>query len=389
MTTGFVVHERYMWHDTGSAAHFLPSGGFVEPARHDENPESKRRFRGLVEATGLIDHLTLLSPTAAAEEDLLRYHTQQYVDKIKSLSAANAGEAGMDAPVGRGTFEIALLAVGGLFRAFDAVIGGEVDNAYALIRPPGHHALPDMGIGFCLFGNNVLSIKRAKELHGVERVAVVDWDVHHGNGTQFAFYEDPSVLTISVHQEKFLPPNSGTIEETGAGAGEGYNVNVPLPPGSGVGAYQATFERVVVPALLAFRPDFVVVGSGLDAAAFDPLARMMVHSECYRSLTKMLLDAALEVCDGRVVMAHEGGYDAAYVPFCGLAVLEEMSGERTECQDPFLPIIAGFGGQELRPHQDEVIRRAEALLKPLRGDPHRTVPGPGATSSAKEGRDDA
>jgi len=389
MTTGFVVHERYMWHDTGSAAHFLPSGGFIEPGRHDENPETKRRFRGLIEATGLADHLTHLSPVVATEDDLLRYHTREYVDKVKSFSAANGGEAGIDAPVGRGTFEIALLAVGGLFRAYDAVIGGEVDNAYALIRPPGHHALPDMGIGFCLFGNNVLSIKRAKELHGVERVAVVDWDVHHGNGTQFAFYEDPSVLTISVHQENFLPPDSGTIEETGAGAGEGYNINVPLPAGSGVGAYLAAFERVVVPALLAFRPDLVVVSSGLDAAAFDPLARMMLHSECYRSLTRMLLDVALEVCDGRLVMAHEGGYDAAYVPFCGLAVLEEMSSVRTECEDPFLPIIAGFGGQELRPHQDEAICRAQALPKPQRGDPRRAVPGQGAAAAAKGGQEEA
>jgi aldehyde dehydrogenase (NAD+)/betaine-aldehyde dehydrogenase len=365
MTTGFVVHERYMWHDTGSAALFFPSGGFIEPAHHSESPETKRRFRGLVEATGLLGYLTPLAPTPATENDLLRYHTQGYVDKIKAYSAAFGGDAGMAAPVGRDTYEIALLAVGGVFRAYDAVITGEVDNAYALVRPPGHHALPDMGIGFCIFGNNVLSIKRAKEIHGIERVAVVDWDVHHGNGTQFAFYEDPSVLTISMHQDNFLPPDSGAMEDVGAGPGEGYNINVPLPPGSGTGAYLATFERVVTPALLAFDPDLIVVGSGLDAAGFDPLARMLLHSESYRSMTRMLLQVASRVCDGKVVMVHEGGYDAAYVPFCGLAVLEELSGVRTECEDPILSTLVGVGGQELQPHQDEVIREAAEAARTL------------------------
>jgi acetoin utilization deacetylase AcuC-like enzyme len=362
MATGFVWHELYMWHDTGSAAGPLPAGGLLEPGEHSENPATKRRFRSLLEVSGLLEHLVPIAPRAAIEEELLRFHTPGYVERIRRLSADRGGEAGELTPFGPGAFEIAALAVGGCLAAVDAVVDGTVANAYALVRPPGHHAEPARGLGFCIFGNVALAVLHARAAHDLARVAVVDWDVHHGNGTELAFWRDPAVLTISIHQDSCYPPGSGAIDAVGEGAGYGFNVNVPLPPGSGVGAYVATFEQVVAPALAAFEPELIVVASGFDAGAFDPLGRMQMHSEGYRSLTRILLDVAGDVCGGRLVLCHEGGYSAAHVPFCGLAVLEELSGVRTGAEDPFLPACEALGGQELQPHQHAVIEACAERL---------------------------
>jgi acetoin utilization deacetylase AcuC-like enzyme len=258
-----------------------------------------------------------------------------------------------------------VLAAGGVITAIDAVLDGKVDNVYALTRPPGHHAEADQGRGFCIFGNAAIGAMHARQARGLERVAIVDWDVHHGNGTQKAFYGDPTVLTVSIHQDNYYPPGEGMLEEVGEGAGEGYAINLPLPAGSGVGAYVAAFERVVAPALRSFRPDLIIVASGLDASVMDPLARMMMTSAGYKRLTQILMEVADEVCDGRLVVEHEGGYSSAYVPFCGLAVVEQLSGISSGVTDPFLEIFEGVGGQDLQPHQDEAIAAAEANLSRL------------------------
>ncbi len=241
---------------------------------------------------------------------------------------------------------------------------GRVRNAYALVRPPGHHALPDMGMGFCIFANIAIAIRVLQGRGLTRRVAVVDWDVHHGNGTQAIFAEDPSVLTISIHQDSYFPPDSGHRHERGHGAGEGSALNVPLPPGSGVGAYLHTMERVVTPALRSFQPDLVVVACGFDANAFDPLGRMLLTAAGFRSMTAQLLAVAAEVCDGRVALVHEGGYSEAYVPFCGLAVVEELAGAKTEIEDPYHHLLDGMGGQALQPHQADAIAAAAALPIP-------------------------
>jgi acetoin utilization deacetylase AcuC-like enzyme len=197
-------------------------------------------------------------------------------------------------------------------------------------------------------------------------VATVDWDVHHGNGTQQAFYEDPTVLTISIHQDRLFPTRSGGIDETGSGAGEGRNINIPMPAGSGVGAYLAAFERVIVPALRKFKPDLIVVPSGFDAGGTDPLGRMMVHSGGYRQMTRLLMEVAADICGGRLVLSHEGGYSATNVPYCGLAVMEQLSGIGTDIQDPWLPIMEEWGGQDLQPHQEAAIDRAALALNRLK-----------------------
>jgi acetoin utilization deacetylase AcuC-like enzyme len=355
-----------MWHDTGTSAWVTPAGLTVQPLGHIESAEGKRRIRNLVEVSGLIDHLVQLKPRMATEEEVLRLHTREYMDRIKKASDEIGGDAGDLSPFGHGSYEIALLAAGGCMTAVDAVLDGKVDNAYALVRPPGHHAERTTGRGFCIFANTALAAVHARQARGVSRVAIVDWDVHHGNGTEHAFYDDHTVLTISIHQDNNYPPNSGGLGDTGSGSGVGYNINVPLPAGSGVGAYVATFERVVAPALRAFSPELILIASGLDASAMDPLASMMMTSEGYRTLTKTVLEVAAEVCRGRLVACHEGGYSPAYVPYCGLAILEEMAGIRTGLEDPLLELLAQFGGQEIQPHQEAVIREAAKLAGDLR-----------------------
>ena len=355
-----------MWHDTGTSAWVVPASLTVEPMGHIESAEGKRRIRNLIEVSGLMDHLVQLKPRMATEEEILRLHTPEYVGRIKKMSSGIGGDAGEETPFGHGSYEIALLAAGGCMTAVDAVLDGKVDNAYALVRPPGHHAERDQGRGFCIFANTALAAVHARQARGISRVAIVDWDVHHGNGTEHAFYEDPTVLTISVHQDNNYPPSSGGIADTGAGVGIGYNINVPLPPGSGVGAYTATFERVVAPALRAFRPELILVASGLDASAMDPLAHMMMTSDGYRKLAQTVLAVARDVCGGRLVACHEGGYSPAYVPYCGLAILEEMAGVRTGLADPLLGLLAAFGGQEIQPHQEAVVREAAKLATAVR-----------------------
>ena len=362
MSTGFVFHELYMWHNTWNWNQVFAPSLTIQPGEQAENPETKRRFRNLLEVSGLLDSLVPIKPRYATEDEIARFHTRKHIARIKAMSAENGGDASELTPFGRGSFEIAQLSAGGTMAALDAVISGQVKNAYALVRPPGHHATADVGMGFCLFGNVVIAIMHARAVHKLGRIATVDWDVHHGNGTQSAFYADPTTLTISLHQDNLFPVNSGGLAENGEGAGKGYNLNVPLPPGCGDGAYLAAFERVVLPALHKFKPELIVVPSGFDASGVDPLGRMMVTSEGYRAMTKLLLKAADDLCGGRIVMSHEGGYSAMHVPYCGLAVIEEMTGIRTGVEDPWAPHMTKWGQQSLQPHQELAIGEAAKLV---------------------------
>ncbi|MBB5953687.1 acetoin utilization deacetylase AcuC-like enzyme [Saccharothrix tamanrassetensis] len=362
MATGYVYHELYGWHDTGTHAGLVPADPRrgIQPFRHYENPDAKRRAHELVVASGLIDRLTRLAPRSATDEELLLVHTPGHLQRLTEAddTGGDAGDGG--SPFGRGSPGIARLAVGGVIRCVEAVLDGEVDNAYALVRPPGHHAVPDSGMGFCMLANIAVAVQAVRASRGVERIAVVDIDVHHGNGTQAVFYEDPEVLALSLHQDRVFPPDSGFVTERGEGAGFGYTLNLPLPPGTGTGGYLEAMRRVVLPALHRFRPDLIMVAAGFDANAMDPLARMMLTPRAYREIATMLVDAAAELCGGRIVCSHEGGYDEAYVPFCTQAVVEVLAGVEEPFDDPF-----GFdnlGQQELQPHQEKAIEAAEALL---------------------------
>lgn len=364
--TGLVCHEQYFWHHTGATNGAVPYYGFpVQPDQHPESPETKRRFLGLLEVSGLLDKLVRIRPRPATKEELTAFHSAEYVDLVKRLSDGVGGEAGELAPVGTGTFEIAALSAGGCLTALDSVVKGDVRNAYCLVRPPGHHAERDRGRGFCIFANNVLVASRARQVHQLGRVAIVDWDVHHGNSQETAFLEDRDVLTISVHQDGYYPAGSGPVEQNGRGEGLGSNINIPLPPGSGHGAYLEAWQRVVAPAVQRFRPDLIIVSSGFDANVMDPLGRMLCHSETFRALARMTVELADQLCAGRLIALHEGGYSTAYVPFCGLAVIEELAGHRTSVTDPLFAVFESMPGQLIQPHQRAVIDRAAMLVAPI------------------------
>jgi len=229
--TGLVAHERYFWHDAGSGAGFSSVNPYAQPDRHPESPDSKRRLLALLEVSGLADRLVRIAPRLAERHELEYFHTPRYIELVERLSAGAGGAVGDSATIGPGSYDIARLSTGGCLAAVDALVSGHVANAYALVRPPGHHAEPDQGRGYCVFGNAVIAIRHAQRVHGVGRIAVVDWDVHHGNGTELAFLEDPSVLTISVHQDRCYPLDAGGMDQTGRGAGARTNLNVPLPAG--------------------------------------------------------------------------------------------------------------------------------------------------------------
>ena len=362
---GYVWHELFGWHDTGTHVGYLgsnPRAG-LQPFAHFESAESKTRMHELLAVSGLLDALVRVPARPATDDEILRVHTVQHLNRIVTESGLpKGGDAGDGvSPFGRGGADIARLAAGAAIAATDAVLDGRVDNAYALVRPPGHHATPTTGMGFCIFNNLAIALRHAQS-RGVRRVAVVDWDVHHGNGTQDVFFADPDVLTISVHQDNLFPPASGALTERGTGQGGGYNINVPLPAVSGDGAYVDTVTRVVVPALRVFQPELIMVSCGFDAGAMDPLAQMMVTAAGFRALATAVADAAQELCGGRLVMVHEGGYSPVYVPFCGLAVVEVLAGKTTGIGDPFGPSIAAYGGQDLQPHQRALIDRAAGMV---------------------------
>ncbi|KAG1703384.1 hypothetical protein DVH05_007332 [Phytophthora capsici] len=357
MKVGYVYDERYLWHRPWSVQY----SALMEPFRHWEAPETKRRFHSLLAVSGLLDQLVPIKPQIATMDQMERVHTQRYLQELEHLSAREeGGNAGEEAPFSQFAFDIARLSAGGVLAAVEAVMNGKVDTAYALTRPPGHHAVADKGMGFCLLNNVAIAAKHLLETYPtqIKKIAIVDYDVHHGNGTQEAFYKDDRVLFVSLHQDNNYPVNSGAIRERGEAQGEGFNVNLPLPPGSGSGAYGYAFQSVVLPLLDRFKPDFILVSSGFDASYADPLAAMILSSRVFRFMAHALIKAANRSCGGRIVFAHEGGYSETYVPFCGVAVIEEMLEIRDaekQVKDPFLDEVEQWGYQELQEHQKKVV----------------------------------
>ena len=344
MTTAFYFDEKCLWHTTGEHALILPVGGYIQPPAaggHAESPESKRRMKSLMDVSGITAQLDLKIADQVLREDMLRVHPASYIDAFKRMSDAGGGNAGIYSPFGEGSFEIAALSAGLARRAVADVLTGVNPNAYALSRPPGHHCLPEQSMGFCLLANIPIAIEAARALHGLGKVAILDWDVHHGNGTQAVYYGRGDTLTVSLHQEGCFPPGQGTAAERGDGDGRGANLNIPLLPGGGHQAYLDAMELLALPAIRAFAPDLIVIASGFDANAFDPLSRMQAHSGTFREMARQVMELADEICGGRVVAVHEGGYAEVVVPFCGLATIEQLSGIATDVVDPFLAITEG------------------------------------------------
>lgn len=333
-STGLVFDERFLSHDTGAQASVvMRTGSFlVDPEAHPSSVQITRRIKQFLDGAGLTTHMQPITARAATEEELMAYHTSAYIAGVRAYTEGQGPASGAwgaiedDTPLSSGSFEAALYAAGGALEAVRAVLEGQVKNAYALLRPPGHHALSNRCMGYCIFNNAALAAHYARKKYGLERVMIVDWDVHHGNGTQDAFYADPNVLFLSLHQHNWYPKLSGELEQVGTGAGVGYTVNIPLPAGTGDRGYRAAFEQLVVPVGLHYRPQLLIVSAGQDPSWLDPLAQMMMTQSGFRTLSTLLLDLAHEVCDGRLVMLQEGGYSVAYVPYCTLAAVEPLLG---------------------------------------------------------------
>jgi acetoin utilization deacetylase AcuC-like enzyme len=320
--TGVVYDARCLAHVNppgGVALGTLPEWATVEAF---ERPERLSLTRRVLERSGALDWLTELPARHATEEELALAHTEAHVARVLEAAAQREPvELGGDAWTGPGTRDAMLLAAGGLIAAIEAVLDGRADNAFALLRPPGHHAESGAAMGFCLFNNTAIGACWAQRERGVGRVAIVDWDVHHGNGTEEIFADDPSVLTISLHQDGLYPADTGGVDGGGAA-----NVNVPLPAGTGDDGYAHAFDRVVEPVVREFAPDLLLIGAGQDAAATDPLGRMSLTVPGFRALTDRAVALAAGVCGGRLVAMLEGGYSLLHLPLANLAILEGLAG---------------------------------------------------------------
>jgi acetoin utilization deacetylase AcuC-like enzyme len=266
--------------------------------------------RGLAEA-GLLEHCQVLPPRAATERELLRCHTPAYLQRVQEdvLLGREQLSTG-DTAIGPHSERTARLAAGGVLAAVEAVMDSRVRNAFAVVRPPGHHAGPTRGMGFCIYNNVAVAARHLQAVHGLERVLIADWDVHHGNGTQDIFWQDPSVLFFSSHQAP-LYPGTGSRRERGEGAGEGFTCNCPLPAGISGAELLAVWREELLPRAEAFAPDFVLVSAGFDSRVGDPLGDFRLQDEDFAALTQLLLDIAAEHARGRLVSCLEGGYDLA------------------------------------------------------------------------------
>lgn len=341
MSTAFFWDEQSFWHGGGNYVFTVPVGGLVQPsptASLPESPETKRRLKNLMDVTGLSRDLDMRGADPATRADLDRVHPASYLDAFKAMSDEQGGELGRRTPFGPGGYELAALSAGLAKAAVRSVLMGTARNAYALSRPPGHHCLPDWPNGFCLLNNIAIAIESAMADGLCKRVAVVDWDVHHGNGTEAIFLDRDDVLAISLHQERNYPLDTGDVDVRGTDAGHGYNINIPLPAGAGHVAYLDAFDRIVLPALDAYKPDLIIVACGYDASILDPLSQTLATSQTFRDMTARIMGAADRHCDGKLVLVHEGGYSELHVPFCGHAVLEQMSGSTITAPDPMFDI---------------------------------------------------
>lgn len=331
--TGLIFDERYLLHDTGVQTTIQMRGGSFETSAesHPSSTSITRRIKEFLDGSGLTAMMQPLAARPASEDELAVYHTRAFIDGVRSHAQGGSmqgewGEIESDTPLSPGSFEAAIYAAGGAMNGVQAIMQGEVRNAYALLRPPGHHAESNRAMGFCIFNNAVIAAHYAHRVFGLQRVMIVDWDVHHGNGTQDAFYADPGVLFVSLHQHNWYPKLSGELEQVGSGAGAGYTVNIPLPAGTGDRGYRAAFEQLVIPIGLQYCPQLIIISAGQDANWLDPLAQQMVTMSGFRSLSQLMLDLAEEVCDGRLLLLQEGGYSLAYVPYCTGAVVEPLVG---------------------------------------------------------------
>jgi acetoin utilization deacetylase AcuC-like enzyme len=304
---------------------------------HEGHPENYKRVEecwNLLKLDGIVNNLLHLPSTPAPRDALLRVHSRAYLDRLEAASLQGISNLDGDTYLTEESYYLALLGAGALLNVTDAVLQGKVQNGFSLWRPPGHHATPQRGMGFCLLGNISIAARWAQDHYQVGRVLIVDFDVHHGNGTQDVFYSDSSVLFFSTHQYPFYP-GTGAAYERGEGNAEGMTMNVPLPSLVGDAGYQAVFEQLLLPAARHFRPELILLSAGYDAHWLDPLAQMRLSITGYSRLLEQVMALADELCNGRLVVALEGGYHLGALSHSVLSSLRLLTQSRQGPSDPF------------------------------------------------------
>lgn len=306
--TGIVYDDMYLLHETGM---------------HPEKKERLKSIMSYLEKRDVLKKLEKVEPRKAKVEEIEYAHNRDYIEQIESYCAKGYNAIDMDTFISANSYEAALLAAGGSMAAVDKVMKDELDHVFCFVRPPGHHAEPSQGMGFCLFNNAAIAAYHAMKEYDIERVLIFDWDVHHGNGTQLIFYHDPRVLYSSVHQSPAFP-GTGAADEIGAGKGEGYTVNVPLSGGFGDNDYELILRELLVPLCDEYKPQLIIVSAGQDAHENDPLAGMALSSHGYGMMAGIMKEIADKYCDGKIVLLLEGGYNVnalAESVFCALDTL--------------------------------------------------------------------
>jgi acetoin utilization deacetylase AcuC-like enzyme len=293
MKVGIVKHDIYLEHITDDF--------------HPENPNRLVHIYAMLHELGQ-EGLVYVQPRMATHEEIALNHDASYINFVAETKGKVQRRLDPDTVTSPKSYEAACMAVGGLLQLSDALIAGEIDNGFALVRPPGHHAERDKGMGFCIFNTVAVAARYLIRKHGLKRVFIVDWDLHHGNGTQHSFYRDSDVLYFSTHQYPYYP-GTGSYEEIGSGEGKGYTINVPMSYGMGDGDYSYAFEEIVLPVVRQWKPEAILVSAGFDIHHSDPLGGMTVTESGFTKMTRMLMDAAEEVCKGRILFTLEGGYD--------------------------------------------------------------------------------
>ncbi|MCJ7508342.1 MAG: histone deacetylase [candidate division Zixibacteria bacterium] len=294
MSTGLVYHPDYLLHDTGAG-----------------HPESKERLTSLMqhlEKTGLLSQLKLIQPNSNSSlEWVKKVHSPDYVDLVKQTCEKGNGMLDPDTVVSKDSFNVALLAVEGVLNGVEEVMGSNLKNVFCAIRPPGHHAEKERGMGFCIFNNVAIAAQYLLEKHKLNRILIVDWDAHHGNGTQNIFYSDPRVYYFSIHQFPYYP-GTGKESEEGENKGKGFTFNMPMAAGSGDLEYIEVFENILSPLALKFSPEFILISAGFDAHQDDPLTGLKVSTKGFKKMTQVTKKLADSCCQGRIVSVLEGGY---------------------------------------------------------------------------------
>jgi len=320
MTTGYVYEPIYL-------EHTLPG--------HPENHERLVAIMDLLKETGTLARLERVPASPISQERLERNHTARYIEEVRRVAERGGGHLDLDTYVAPHSYEAALMSAGGLVNLTEAVLDGAVDNGFALVRPPGHHALAGRGMGFCLFNNVAIAAHYALAERSVGRILIVDFDVHHGNGTQDAFYESPAVLYFSTHQYPYYP-GTGHWQDIGRGAGAGYTANVPLRSGVGDVGYGRIFDEILAPLARRYRPRLILVSAGYDAHWADPLAGMLLSITGYAALARRLKALADELCGGKIVFTLEGGYHLQVLAYAVLDTFKGLLGDEG-VEDPLGP----------------------------------------------------